>query len=112
MAREKMSRNSRAQQFLPFDALKGLQKALRLAEYENEAIKNISDLSEDEIEEISSQMLNHKNSDIMVLGYFEDGHILEYQGYLKIDANKQIIIFDNLNKIEFSKVRYLRKYIE
>ena len=38
MVRSKMPRVDRAKQFAPFDALKGLQDALRVKEFEHESL--------------------------------------------------------------------------
>ena len=46
-----LSRMNRAKQFLPFDAVSGLQKALREKEIE---YVNKAELSEEQIEQISS----------------------------------------------------------
>ena len=98
-----MSRNSRAQQFLPFDALKGLQKALRLAEYENEAIKEV-DLSDDAINMISNVLNEYKKTDVVKLNYFEDGHIFEYVGLIKLNIYNQSIQFSD-KRIDFKQLR-------
>ena len=42
--RPKMSREDRAKQFMPFDALKGLQEALREKEIEYEQRKELTEL--------------------------------------------------------------------
>ena len=102
-----MTRNDRARQFLPFDSLKGLKESLLLADYEHEA-ETISDLSEDEIEKISSYMKNHKKSDIVNLSYKEGRHVLKYKGQVKIDIAYQILYFDK-KSIHFSQIRGLEK---
>ena len=43
-----MPRGDRARQFAPFDALKGLQQALRLKEYEHDRIEK-GDITEEKI---------------------------------------------------------------
>ena len=48
-----ISRENRARQFLPFDALKGLQEALREKEIELDERK---ELSEESIEELSKNL--------------------------------------------------------
>ena len=47
-----MSRQERAKQFAPFDALKGLHDALRLKEYEHERVQK-GDMPEEKAEAIS-----------------------------------------------------------
>ena len=54
-----MSRKDRAKQFAPFDALKGLQKALRLKEFEHEIVEK-GDVSEENSNKISTIFLNLK----------------------------------------------------
>ena len=49
-----VNRIARAKQFLPFDALKGLQEALREKEIEYEAKK---DLSEDTLHELNNKLI-------------------------------------------------------
>ena len=51
-----ISRENRARQFLPFDALKGLQEALREKEIELDERK---ELSEESIEELSNNLQLH-----------------------------------------------------
>ena len=48
-----MPRGERAKQFAPFDALKGLQQALRLKEYEHERVEK-GDLSEEDVLRLST----------------------------------------------------------
>ena len=49
-----MNRIERAKQFLPFDALKGLQEALRKKERELENVERI-ELSEESLEELENK---------------------------------------------------------
>lgn len=101
-----MSRQDRAKQFAPFDALKGLSNALRIKEYQHERVLK-GDISEDQIAEISKTLLNIENSDIVELTYFVDGHEKKEKGYCKINFDENIIeinnkkiIFDYLRKVE------------
>ena len=90
----KMPRNQRAKQFAPFDALKGLQDALRLKEYENErAVKG--DLSEEKILEISNTLSNLSKDAIYVVTYFYDGYNKEIIGKIKLDLENNAIKVDN-----------------
>lgn len=101
-----MNRTDRARQFAPFDALKGLQEALRLKEYEHER-KDKGGLSEEQISEISNTLsLLQKNDDIK-LKYYYDGHYKTIEGKCKIDyvfqfieINKVKIQFDDIYEIE------------
>ena len=99
--REKMSRNNRARQFLPFDAMKGLQEALRAAEFENESVLHHR-LSEDEARRIGDILAKLTEKKAVHVRYFEDNHYFEYDGEAKLDAlastlfigDKSIPIFD------------------
>ncbi len=97
-----MEREKRAKQFAPFDALTGLKDAIRLKEYEHDA-KMKKDLSDDVIEKISNNMKLIDKRTIVRIKYFEDGHELEYEGYIKLniielylEAKDKIIKFDDL----------------
>ena len=62
-----ISRLDRAKQFLPFDALKGLQEALRSKEIEYEEKKEIS---EEEQEKISAQLCLLDMGDNIKIKYY------------------------------------------
>ncbi|MFA7642957.1 MAG: hypothetical protein WCY74_06740, partial [Sphaerochaetaceae bacterium] len=63
MERMKMPRQNRAPQFAPFDALKGLHEALRLAEYEHERIVKgeISEEQADVVDTANGLLLREAN---------------------------------------------------
>lgn len=85
-----MSRQNRAKQFAPFDALKGLQNALRMKEYQSERIQK-GDLQQEKIDELSNILLNaNKNSKAKVV-YFEDGHNKEVSGNIKPIFEQEIL---------------------
>ena len=92
MERNKMSRNDRARQFLPFDALKGLREALRLKEYEHERIIK-RDIPEEKITEISNLLAQITKKSYVYIKYYNDGYYLNIEGYTKIDYNKFLIKF-------------------
>lgn len=101
-----MSRLDRAKQFAPFDALKGLQDALRIKEYEHERIVR-GDLSEDEIKEISSVLAEIEKNDNVEVEFFQDGHTVLLSGKARLDAENQKLFvgefelaFDNIKKIK------------
>lgn len=102
MSREKMPLSDRARQFLPFDALKGLQDALRLKEYEHERIEK-GDLSIDMIDKISNTLFDLKNNDIVNLEYYSDGRYINIQGKAKLNIISKIIIINDL-KISFDNI--------
>ncbi len=77
-----MPRSERAKQFAPFDALKGLQKALRLKEYEHDRIIK-GDINEEMADKISNNLLKVKKNDMIYVKYYEDGYYKELQSKLK-----------------------------
>ena len=85
-----MSRATRAKQFAPFDALKGLREALKMKEYEHDRMQK-SDLSEEKILEISKTIQKIKKNDDVYVKYFFDGYYLELSGKAKVDIPFQKI---------------------
>lgn len=100
--RAKMPRKDRAKQFAPFDALKGLQDALRLKEYEHErGLKG--DIQEEKIAEISKTLLEIQKNEMVKLTYFFDGYYKEITGKAKVDILNQEIKVDNI-KVNFNDI--------
>jgi len=93
-----MPRAMRAKQFAPFDALKGLQNALRLKEYQHERILQ-GDMTEEKAKELSCILINLKKGDCVSLTYFEDGHKKSIDGALKL------FIEENMIQIEKKKIK-------
>lgn len=91
-----MPRTERAKQFAPFDALKGLHRALRLKEFEHERIEK-GDLSDEKICEISATLNKLKFKDVVNVVYFENGHYFNENGQAKIDYAKQKIEINHKN---------------
>ena len=96
MSREKMPLESRAKQFLPFDAVKGLQAALRLKEYEVESVEK-GKVSETEAALISATLTSLRKGDAVRVRHYEGGHYLQIEGkatprfedgYLLVDETK------------------------
>ena len=103
---EKMPRSERAKQFAPFDALKGLQEAIKLKEYEHDKIVR-GEMSEDDIKEISSVLQEIKNGDKISIEFFRDGHSFSLESKCKIDIVNQTlyagafnVAFDEIIKIK------------
>ena len=90
-----MPRHMRAKQFAPFDALKGLQEALRMEEYKHERIEK-GDLSQEKIEEISAVISNLEKGDSAEIKYFVDGYYKTVKGKIKIDIIEQKIFINNI----------------
>lgn len=107
MDRPKMSRQDRAKQFAPFDALKGLQEALKIKEYEHDKIVK-GDLSEDEVKEISSVLAELKKNDMVKVEFFQDGHNVLLVGKARIDVEKQKLYVGSF-EISFDMIKNLKK---
>lgn len=102
-----MNRTQRAKQFAPFDALKGLQDALRLKEYQHERVAK-GDIQEDKANEISKVLLGLEKNDVVQVTYFADGHSLQSEGKAKIDVEKKIIQIDK-TKIKLDDLLDIKK---
>lgn len=107
MDRPKMSRQDRAKQFAPFDALKGLQEALKIKEYEHDKIVK-GDLLEDEVKEISSVLAEIEKNDIVKVEFFQDGHNVLLVGKARIDVEKQKLYVGSF-EISFDMIKNLKK---
>lgn len=102
-----ISRADRARQFLPFDALKGLNEALRSKEIEYEDRK---DLSEGEEEKISNILLSlESGNNIRVKYYYKRQYILLKGIIKKIDPIKKQILFIDENIIQFNDIIEIEK---
>ena len=98
------NRVARAKQFLPFDALKGLQQALREKEVEYEEKK---ELSEDTLVELNNKFNQIENGRYVKIKYYKNGRYNEIKGkvtnidYIKrkiqIDVSENINICDIIN---------------
>ena len=76
-----MNRAERAKQFVPFDALKGLQEELRIREERRTRIEKKA-LSEEQIERISSRLLKLRNGSKIAITFYSRGHYLSIEGYV------------------------------
>ncbi len=83
MERMKMPRAQRAKQFAPFDALKGLQEALRMKEYLHERVSK-GEISEEKANKISKTLLALEKGSVVDVVYFENGHYLPASGKAKL----------------------------
>lgn len=85
-----LSREERARQFLPFDALKGFNEALREKEKEYEERR---ELSEEEINKISEKLKTiDKGNVISITYYLNTKYVTEIVIVKEIDKMKQRII--------------------
>ena len=88
------NRVARARQFLPFDALKGLQEALREKEIEYEEKK---ELSEDTLNELNNKFNQIDNGSFVKITFYKNGKYSEIKGRVtnidyikkKIQINKE-----------------------
>ncbi len=96
-----LSKEERARQFLPFDALNGFRKALK--EKEIEYVDKI-ELSDDQIEQISEKLnMLAVNEEITVMYYFNRQY-KEYTGKVsKIDLVRKKLILDDVT-INFADI--------
>lgn len=91
------SRIERAKQFLPFDALTGLQEALRQIEKEMEYDEKI-ELSEESLEELQDKFNRIKQGNNIWIKYYKNKKYVEIRGIItNIDYTKKKI---QINKIE------------
>lgn len=89
-----LSRVDRAKQFLPFDALKGLQKALR--EKEVEYVDKI-ELAEEKIEEISIKLQDIEIGEKIGVIYYTNNQYRKIIGNVfNINILKRYIIVNNI----------------
>lgn len=101
-----MPRTERAKQFGSFDALKGLQDALRLKEYEHERIIK-GEVNEEMAKKISKIFLELEKTDILEVVYFSNGHNKKITGTAKLllenqtlEISKTKIYFDDILEID------------
>ena len=96
--------NNRGKQFLPFDALKGFQEALK--EKEKIYIEKM-ELLDDEIELINRQLLKLKIGMMVKIKYYDNGNYLEIQGMVsKIDQENQYLVIVK-TKIKFNDILFI-----
>ena len=103
-----MPRQERAKQFAPFDALKGLQEALRMKEYEHERQQK-GDVPEEKILEISANLQKIDKSSLIEIKYFFDGYEKNYSGrIISIDLIFQTIRLTDKISVNFSDILDLK----
>lgn len=84
-----VSRVDRAKQFLPFDALKGLQEALREKEIEKE---EKIELSEESLEELEREFNKIENGSKVKIRYYKDKKYINVKGIVSnIDYRRKKI---------------------
>ena len=97
-----VSRITRAKQFLPFDALKGLKEALREKEIEYEEKR---ELSEESLEELEEEFNKINIGSIVKVKYYKNRQYIETKGEItKIDYNKKKIQINKMEEINISDI--------
>lgn len=89
-----VNRVARAKQFLPFDALKGLQEAIREKEVEYEEKR---DLAEDTLNDLNNKFNQIDNGSLVKITFYKNGKYSEIKGRVtnidyvkkKIQINKE-----------------------
>ncbi len=90
-----LSRLERAKQFLPFDALSGLQDALRQKEQE---VEEKMELDDEQKEEISYKLQELCPGESVVISYYDVNHYNTIRGkVIYVNPLRKVI---NISKIE------------
>lgn len=102
-----VSRESRARQFLPFDALNGFEDALREKEVEYE---EKIELTDEVKEEISSVLLQIEKEDKIKVRTYHINKYIDIVGTVKkIDKIRKKIIFINDVKIDMENIIKIKR---
>ena len=97
-----VNRIARAKQFLPFDALKGLQEALREKEIEYEEKK---ELSEETLAELNNTFNQIEKGSYVKIRYYRNGRYSEIKGIVTyIDYIKKKIQIDKIENINICDI--------
>lgn len=98
---EKMSKQDRAKQFLPFNSLRGYYELI--AEKEKEVIPK-RDLSENDIEELSNKLKMIEKNMMIKLKYYDIDRYVDVEGIVtKIDYENNYLVIVK-TKISFSDI--------
>ena len=97
-----INRIARAKQFLPFDALKGLQEALKEKEIEYEERK---ELSEDSLYELDKIFNKIEIGNTIIIKFYKYRVYKEINGTVTyIDYNKKKILINKTQNINISDI--------
>lgn len=97
-----MNRLERAKQFLPFDAVKGLQEALREKEIEHE---ERIELAEESLEKLEEEFNKIEIGRKVKIKFYRDGKYVEIIGNVsKINNIKKKLEVDFESKINYSDI--------
>lgn len=109
VSRQKMSREARAKQFMPFAALKGYEEALR--EKERVVVEKI-ELTEEMKDELDYKLALIELRDIITVIYYFQGEYLKITGMVsRIDENARVlkivntsILFEDVYDLQSEKL--------
>ena len=97
-----VNRTDRAKQFLPFDALKGLQEALREKEVENEEKR---ELSEESLIELENKFNEIEKGNIVKVRFYKCKKYVEIVGKItNIDFIKKKVQINKTQNINVSAI--------
>ena len=100
-----VSRSDRARQFLPFDALKGLQEALREKEVELDERK---ELSEESIEELSNKLqMVERGNKVRLVYYHQRKYRQIEEAVIDIKVIQKKLILEGDLRINFADIIYI-----
>lgn len=102
-----MTRQERAKQFMPFDAMKGLQEALREREEKHSRVMR-RERSEEMLSELTLEVSKLERGDKIEVLYYHAFHELSRTGVVeKIDTVYHYILLDGV-KISFDDIYELK----
>ena len=105
-----INRIARAKQFLPFDALKGLQEALKEKEIEYEERK---ELSEDSLYELDKIFNKIEIGNTIIIKFYKNRVYKEINGTVtNIDYNKKKIQINKTQNINISDIIKILNRVE
>lgn len=98
-----MTRQQRAKQFMPFDAMKGLQEALRDREERHSRVEK-HEISEEMMDKLSETIARLQPGMVLAIEYYKAFHDVSSKGKLvKVDTVYKYIILGN-EKIYFNDI--------
>ena len=102
-----ISRDDRARQFLPFDALKGFSDAIK--EKEIECVEK-KELLDEQIEEICNKINELEKDNKVEITYYKNRQYTKMKGKVqKINyTKKKIVLYENIN-INFADIFNINK---
>ncbi len=102
-----VSRESRARQFLPFDALNGFEEALREKEIEYE---EKIELTDEVKEEISNVLYQIEKGDNIKIRYYHRNKYVDIIGTVKkVDKIKKKVVFLNEVKVDIENIIKIKR---